>query len=106
MSSTCYWFVAATLFLARREPLSVEAAVLAGMRSEKRIKLLIANRGEIACRVLRSCRALAVEPVVVYTQADALSKHVLDATRTYCIGSSPREYTNAAKLIDIARKEG
>ena len=77
-----------------------------GMASDAKPKLLIANRGEIARRVARSCRALGVEPVVVYTQADALSMHVLEATCKVCLGASTREYTNAAKLVEIAKEQG
>ena len=47
-----------------------------------------------------------VEPVVVYTQADALSMHVLEATCRVCLGASTREYTNAAKLVEIAKEQG
>lgn len=67
--------------------------------------MLIANRGEIARRVARSCRQLGLEPVMVYTQPDALSLHVLDATSKVCLGESTREYTNAAKLVEVAVQE-
>jgi acetyl/propionyl-CoA carboxylase alpha subunit len=69
-------------------------------------KVLIANRGEIARRVTRACRDLGLEPVMVYTQPDALSMHVLDADTKVCLGDSTREYTNAAKLIEIAKEQG
>ena len=76
------------------------------MASDSQLKLLIANRGEIARRVAKSCRELGVEPVVVYTQADALSMHVLEASSKLCLGASTREYTNAAKLVEIAKEQG
>lgn len=76
------------------------------MAPDRPVRLLIANRGEIARRVAKSCRDLGVEAVVVYTQADALSMHVLEATTKVCLGGSTREYTNAARLVDIAKEQG
>lgn len=69
-------------------------------------KVLIANRGEIARRVQRSCRQLGLIPVAVYTEPDALSLHVLDAEEKVCLGKSTREYTNAAKLLEAALSTG
>ncbi|MBP6355650.1 MAG: hypothetical protein KA343_13390, partial [Nitrosomonas sp.] len=50
-------------------------------------KVLIANRGAIACRIIRTLRRMQVKSVAVYTEADALSRHVTDADEAYCIGS-------------------
>ena len=69
-------------------------------------KVLIANRGEIAWRVARSCHELGLTPVVVYTEPDALSLHVLEAQEKVCLGSSTREYTNISKLLDAALSTG
>ena len=69
-------------------------------------KVLIANRGEIARRVARSCHELGLTPVVVYTEPDALSLHVLEAQEKVCLGSSTREYTNITKLLDAALSTG
>lgn len=69
-------------------------------------KVLIANRGEIARRVARSCHELGLTPVAVYTEPDALSLHVLEAQEKVCLGSSTREYTNIAKLLDAALSTG
>ena len=49
-------------------------------------RILIANRGEIALRVLRACREMDIEPVTVYSEADREALHVQLAERAYCIG--------------------
>lgn len=68
--------------------------------------MLIANRGEIARRVARSCHELGLTPVMVYTEPDALSLHVLESEEKVCLGPSTREYTNIAKLLDAALSTG
>ncbi|CAM1501359.1 Fc.00g105210.m01.CDS01 [Cosmosporella sp. VM-42] len=62
-------------------------------------KLLIANRGEIACRVIETCRKLAVTSVAVYTEEDHLSRHIEDADEAICIGSV--EKSDANPFLDI-----
>jgi acetyl-CoA/propionyl-CoA carboxylase, biotin carboxylase, biotin carboxyl carrier protein len=68
-------------------------------------RLLIANRGEIAVRILRACRELGIETVAVYSVADAGAKHVRDADVAVSIGSAPAaaSYLDAAKIIAAAR---
>jgi len=68
-------------------------------------RLLIANRGEIAVRILRACRELGIETVAVHSEADAGAKHVRDADVAVSIGAAPAaaSYLDAAKIIAAAR---
>jgi geranyl-CoA carboxylase alpha subunit len=71
-------------------------------------KILIANRGEIALRVMRSARALGYRTVAVYSTADAQARHTLEADQAVCIGEPlPRQsYLNIPALIAAARLSG
>ncbi|GMT43419.1 MAG: biotin carboxylase [bacterium] len=69
-------------------------------------KILIANRGEIAIRIMRSARELGIKSVAVYSEADRASKHIKYADEAYFIGEAPaaESYLNIAKLISAAKK--
>ena len=71
-------------------------------------KLLVANRGEIACRVFRTARAMGLATVAVYSEADAGAAHVADADRAVPIGpAAAREsYLVPEKIIEAARVTG
>ena len=69
-------------------------------------KVLIANRGEISCRIQKACKKLGLDAVAVFTEPDALSGHVLGAKESVCLGESPKEYLNAQKLIEVALATG
>ncbi|MGC1269813.1 MAG: biotin carboxylase N-terminal domain-containing protein, partial [Croceibacterium sp.] len=71
-------------------------------------KILIANRGEIACRVIRTARRMGIATVAVYSDADALSPHVLLADEAVHIGPSPaaESYLGADKIIAACKATG
>jgi acetyl-CoA carboxylase biotin carboxylase subunit len=69
-------------------------------------KILIANRGEIACRVIRACREMGIGTVAVYSDADSDALHVRMADEAYHIGPSPSaaSYLRGEKIIDAAKR--
>jgi acetyl-CoA carboxylase biotin carboxylase subunit len=71
-------------------------------------KVLIANRGEIALRVMRSCRERGVATVAVYSDADRTSSHVRYADQAVHIGESPsaQSYLKAERILEVARQTG
>ena len=71
-------------------------------------KILIANRGEIACRVIRTARRLGVKTVAVYSEADARAQHVLAADEAYLIGPPPAKesYLRGDRILEVARRAG
>ncbi|GAB0169118.1 acetyl-CoA carboxylase biotin carboxylase subunit [Lysinibacillus sp. CTST325] len=71
-------------------------------------KVLIANRGEIARRVIRTCKRLNVLTVAVYSEADAESLHVKEADEAFCIGKPPvaQSYLNMDRILEVAKESG
>jgi acetyl-CoA carboxylase biotin carboxylase subunit len=70
--------------------------------------LLIANRGEIACRIIRTCRRLGIRTVAVYSEAEAAAPHVRAADAAVCVGPPPvtDSYLNVPAVLDAARRTG
>ncbi|MDX2161268.1 MAG: biotin carboxylase N-terminal domain-containing protein [bacterium] len=71
-------------------------------------KLLIANRGEIACRIMRTCQTMGIATVAVYADADADARHVRDADEAVHIGANAAHdsYLNGERLIMAAKRTG
>ena len=71
-------------------------------------KLLIANRGEVACRIIRTCREMGIATVAVYSDADARALFVEMADEAVHIGASPASdsYLNGDKIIAAAKRSG
>ena len=71
-------------------------------------KILIANRGEIAVRLIRACRELGIPAVAVYSEADRAALHVLKADEAYAIGAAPaaESYLNIERILEAAKACG
>ena len=71
-------------------------------------KILIANRGEIACRVARTAKRLGIETVAVYSEADARAVHVKTCDEAVCVGpaASKLSYLNVDAIIDAMKQTG
>src|SRR5690606_24945940 len=81
---------------------------LRGQRSQMITSLLIANRGEIACRIIRTARAMGIRTIAVYSDADAMSLHVREADEAVHIGPSParESYLLGERIIAAAKTTG
>ncbi|MHB1677210.1 MAG: urea carboxylase [Sulfuriferula sp.] len=71
-------------------------------------KVLIANRGEIACRIIRTLKQMGVGSVAIYSEADANARHVREADETVCVGAAPaaESYLNIQRILSAAKETG
>ena len=68
-------------------------------------KILVANRGEIAVRIIRTCKEMDIKSVAVYSEVDKTAHHVRLADESYLIGPAPssESYLNQKKIIEVAK---
>ena len=71
-------------------------------------KILIANRGEIAVRIIRACREMGISTVAIYSEADRNAMHVQLADESYCVGGSrvAESYLNIPAILTVAVESG
>ncbi|MYB35614.1 MAG: acetyl/propionyl-CoA carboxylase subunit alpha, partial [Gammaproteobacteria bacterium] len=71
-------------------------------------KILIANRGEIACRIIDSAKRMGIATVAMYSEADRDTKHVHMADEAFCIGAPPaaESYLNGDRIIEVCQESG
>ncbi|MFM9834841.1 MAG: urea carboxylase [Methylophilaceae bacterium] len=71
-------------------------------------KVLIANRGEIACRVIRTLKKMGIQSVAIYSEADAGARHVLEADEAVCVGPAPaaESYLNVTRILQVTQETG
>lgn len=71
-------------------------------------KILVANRGEIACRIIRTAESLGIKTVAVFSDADKYSEHVRLASESFHIGSSPssQSYLKGDIILEACKKTG
>ena len=71
-------------------------------------KLLVANRGEIACRIMRTARSMGIRTVGIYSEPDALAPHVAMADESFCVGGSASadSYLRIDRILDVMKTTG
>ena len=71
-------------------------------------KILVANRGEIACRIIRTCRKLGIKSVAIFSDSDANAPHVREADESACVGRPPAadSYLNIDRILEVATTTG
>ncbi|ASS75886.1 biotin carboxylase [Tumebacillus algifaecis] len=71
-------------------------------------KILIANRGEIACRIIRTCKLQGIQTVAIYSEADAEAPHVKMADEAFLVGEPPvaKSYLNVDRILEICKETG
>ncbi|XP_043334295.1 propionyl-CoA carboxylase alpha chain, mitochondrial isoform X2 [Cervus elaphus] len=110
MRSVALWTVKCVPHYSRRYLVVSRSLCSAGYDpSEKTFdKILIANRGEIACRVIKTCKKMGIKTVAIHSDVDASSVHVKMADEAVCVGPAPtgKSYLNMDAIMDAVRNSG
>ena len=71
-------------------------------------KILVANRGEIACRIILTLKKMGIQSVAIYSDSDSGARHVLDADEAVCVGPAPasESYLNVVHILKVAKETG
>ncbi|CAI9178896.1 unnamed protein product [Rangifer tarandus platyrhynchus] len=110
MRSVALWTVKYVPHYSRRHLVVSRALCSAGYDSNEKTfdKILIANRGEIACRVIKTCKKMGIKTVAIHSDVDASSVHVKMADEAVCVGPAPtgKSYLNMDAIMDAVRNSG
>lgn len=107
MRSVALWTVKHVPHYSRRYLVASRTLCSAGYDSNEKTfdKILIANRGEIACRVIKTCKKMGIKTVAIHSDVDASSVHVKMADEAVCVGPAPtsKSYLNMDAIMDAVR---
>uniref|UniRef100_A0A8D0PIE0 Propionyl-CoA carboxylase alpha chain, mitochondrial n=1 Tax=Sus scrofa TaxID=9823 RepID=A0A8D0PIE0_PIG len=107
MRSVALWTLKHVPQYSRQRLLVSRSLCLAGYDSNEKTfdKILIANRGEIACRVIKTCKKMGIKTVAVHSDVDASSVHVTMADEAVCVGPAPtsKSYLNMDAIMEAVR---
>ncbi|XP_068840363.1 propionyl-CoA carboxylase alpha chain, mitochondrial isoform X6 [Capricornis sumatraensis] len=107
MRSVALWTVKHVPLYSRRYLVASRTLCSAGYDSNEKTfdKILIANRGEIACRVIKTCKKMGIKTVAIHSEVDASSVHVKMADEAVCVGPAPtsKSYLNMDAIMDAVR---
>ncbi|XP_025118392.3 propionyl-CoA carboxylase alpha chain, mitochondrial isoform X1 [Bubalus bubalis] len=110
MRSVVLWTMKHVPHYSRRYLVVSRTLCSAGYDSNEKTfdKILIANRGEIACRVIKTCKKMGIKTVAIHSDVDASSVHVKMADEAVCVGPAPtsKSYLNVGAIVGAARSTG
>lgn len=108
MRSAALWTLKHVSYYSRQHLMVSRSLCSAGYDSDEKTfdKILVANRGEIACRVIQTCKKMGIKTVAIHSDVDASSVHVKMADEAVCVGPAPtsKSYLNMDAILEAIRK--